>query len=213
MRYQAALRPDCSTNTADKTKFKGYIGYKFHIYLIFNAIRDHMIIECPNCSKKFNLDEKLIPKNGRTLKCSSCNHVWHHKTGLKDDNDINKIFEDTNTNSNIRLSQTDKKDNGVNKQNKVKDALDINKETTSEIKIEDSKVKTKHKKVNNKKSSKIKMIFIYLIILVISLLGLILLLDTFRYNLSNVFPDIIPLFESFYETMLDLKLFFKDLIN
>ena len=28
-----------------------------------------MIIECPNCNKKFNLDEKLIPKNGRTLKC------------------------------------------------------------------------------------------------------------------------------------------------
>ena len=57
------------------------------------------------------------------------------------------------------------------------------------------------------------MIFIYLIILIISLLGLILLLDTFKYNLSNVFPGIIPLFDSFYETMLDLKLFFKDLIN
>ena len=172
-----------------------------------------MIIECPNCSKKFNLDEKLIPKNGRTLKCSSCNHVWHHNNGLNIDNEINKIFEDTNTKSNINLSQTDKKDNEVNKKNKVKDALDINKEITSKIKIEDSKGKIKHKEVNNKKSSKIKMIFIYLIILVISLLGLILLLDTFRYNLSNVFPDVIPLFESFYETMLDLKLFFKDLIN
>ena len=48
---------------------------------------------------------------------------------------------------------------------------------------------------------------------VLSLLGLILLLDTFKYNLSNIFPGAIPLFESFYETMLDLKLFFKDLIN
>ncbi len=97
MRYQAALRPDCSTNTADKTKFKGYIGYKIIINLIFNAIRDHMIIECPNCSKKFNLDEKLIPKNGRTLKCSSCSHIWQHKVTINIVNNNNKIAEDKNT--------------------------------------------------------------------------------------------------------------------
>ena len=71
----------------------------------------------------------------------------------------------------------------------------------------------KNKTINNEKSSQIKMIFIYLIILTISLLGLILLLDTFKYNLSNVFPSLIPLFDSFNETILDLKLFFKDLIS
>jgi len=91
--------------------------------------------------------------------------------------------------------------------------LDINKESISEEKTEISKVERNNKKVNNEKSSQIKMIFIYLIILIISLLGLILLLDTFKYNLSNVFPSVIPLFDSFYETMLDLKLFFKDLVN
>ena len=213
MRYQAALRPDCSTNTADKTKFKGYIGYKIIINLIFNAIRDHMIIECPNCSKKFNLDEKLIPKNGRTLKCSSCSHIWHHKVSLNIDNNNNKIPENTNIKSDIKLSQTDENDNEVNKKYKVKDALNISEESISEKKIKDSKVETKDTKVNNEKSSGIKMVFIYLIILIISLLGLILLLDTFKYNLSNVFPILIPLFDSFFETMLDLKLFFKDLIN
>ena len=172
-----------------------------------------MIIECPNCSKKFNLDEKLIPQNGRNLKCSSCGHIWHYKVNLNIDNNNNKISEVKNTNSDIKLSQTDEKDNEINKKNKVKNVLDINKESISEEKTEISKVERNNKKVNNEKSSHIKMIFIYLIILVISLLGLILLLDTFRYNLSNVFPDVIPLFESFYETMLDLKLFFKDLIN
>ena len=54
--HQAALRPDCSTNTADKSKFKGYNSYKILINLIFNAIRDLMIIECPICNKKFNLN-------------------------------------------------------------------------------------------------------------------------------------------------------------
>ena len=172
-----------------------------------------MIIECPNCSKKFNLDEKLIPQNGRTLKCSSCSHIWHHKISINIVNNNNRISEDKNTKSDIKLSQTDEKDNGVNKKNKVKDILDISKESILEKKIEDSKVKTKHEKISNEKSSQIKMIFIYLIILIISLLGLILLLDTFKYNLSNVFPSVIPLFDSFNETMLDLKLFFKDLIN
>ena len=102
-----------------------------------------MIIECPNCNKKFNLDEKLIPQNGRTLKCSSCSHIWHYKVSLNIDNNNNKISEDKNTKSDIKLSQTDEKDNEVNKKNKVKDALDISKESISEKKIEDSKVEIK----------------------------------------------------------------------
>ncbi len=196
MRYQAALRPDCSTNTADKKKFKGYIGFKFHIYLIFNAIRDHMIIECPNCSKKFNLDEKLIHQNGRTLKCSSCSHIWHYKVSINIVNNNNKISEDINIKSDIKPSQTDEKDIEVNKKDKVKDVSDISKKSISEKKIEYSKFETQNKTTNNEKSSQIKMIFIYLIILIISLLGLILLLDTFKYNLSNVFPSII--YKRFY---------------
>jgi len=72
-----------------------------------------MIIECPNCNKKFNLDEKLIPKNGRTLKCSSCSHIWHHKVSLNIDNNNNKILEGTKTNSDIKLSQTVERDNEV----------------------------------------------------------------------------------------------------
>ena len=213
MRYQAALRPDCCTNTADKTKFKGYIAYKFRINLIINAIRDHMIIECPNCNKKFNLDQKLIPQSGRKLKCNSCGHIWHYKDILNIDTNNNKISEEKNSKFDIKLAQIDEKENELIEKNKDKDTLDIIKEDKSEKKIEDLKVETKEKKVNDKKSSKIKMVFIYLIILVISLLGIVLLLDTFKYNLSNVFPGLIPLFDSLYETTLDLKLFLKDLVN
>ena len=38
-----------------------------------------MIIECPACSKKFNIDEKLIPNEGRLLKCGNCEHTWFFK--------------------------------------------------------------------------------------------------------------------------------------
>ena len=161
-------------------------------------------------NKNFNLDEKLIPRSGRNLKCSSCGHIWHHKFNVNIDNNNRKISEDKNSKFDIKFSEIDKKDH-ENKKNES--SLDINKEGISEKKIEDFKVLSKQKKVNDEKSSQIKMAFIYLIIVVISLLGLILLLDTFKYNLSNVFPGIIPLFNSFYETTMDLKLFFKDLIN
>ena len=38
-----------------------------------------MIIECINCHKKFKVDSKLIPENGRQIQCGSCNHIWHFK--------------------------------------------------------------------------------------------------------------------------------------
>ena len=38
-----------------------------------------MIITCEKCSKKFNIEDNLIPENGRELQCGSCNHVWFFK--------------------------------------------------------------------------------------------------------------------------------------
>ena len=38
-----------------------------------------MIIECINCSKKFDVNSELIPSEGRTIQCGSCNHIWFFK--------------------------------------------------------------------------------------------------------------------------------------
>jgi len=38
-----------------------------------------MIIECIKCSKKFEVNSDLIPSDGRTIQCGSCNHVWFFK--------------------------------------------------------------------------------------------------------------------------------------
>ncbi len=37
-----------------------------------------MIIQCINCDKKFEVNSELIPNNGRTIQCGSCNHVWFY---------------------------------------------------------------------------------------------------------------------------------------
>ena len=66
---------------------------------------------------------------------------------------------------------------------------------------------------NEEKQGKIKMVLVYFIVVIISLLSLIFLLDTFKSYLISVFPTITPFLESFYETLLDFKLFIKDLAN
>ena len=57
------------------------------------------------------------------------------------------------------------------------------------------------------------MILSNFLIIIISLIGIIFLIDTFKVYISSYFPSISPLLDSFYETLLDLKLFFKDLTN
>ena len=57
------------------------------------------------------------------------------------------------------------------------------------------------------------MVLVYFFVVIISLLGLLFLLDTFKSYLISEFPTITPLFDSFYETFLDFKLFVKDLAN
>ena len=38
-----------------------------------------MIITCPSCKKKFNIDINLIPSEGRNLQCGSCDNIWFYK--------------------------------------------------------------------------------------------------------------------------------------
>ena len=38
-----------------------------------------MIISCPACKKKFEIDANLIPSEGRNLQCGSCLNVWFYK--------------------------------------------------------------------------------------------------------------------------------------
>ena len=42
-----------------------------------------MIISCPSCKKSFQIDENLIPVEGRNLQCGSCGHVWFFKNEKK----------------------------------------------------------------------------------------------------------------------------------
>ena len=198
-----------------------------------------MIIECPNCNKKFSIDKKLIPKNGRTLKCSSCDHIWHYKISINKSIDDSGISQDKNTNLDTNISEVEKKEDENNDEINEENLTDINQGSLSEKNTddeedekdniddeednedkeddiedeEDEEDDIKNEKGIDEKKGITKMILVYFIVVIISLLGLIFLLDTFKSYLISVFPTITPIFDSFYETLLDFKLFIKDLTN
>jgi len=153
-----------------------------------------MIITCINCNKKFNIDEKLIPENGRLLQCSSCNHKWHYINQNKNDEIVENIKISKNT-INI-LDEKDKK-------------ISSSKSSTGKK----NNVQTVNKNINKNKNISLTYIFNNLIIIIITFVALIIVLDTFKNNISSYFPVLIPLLDNLYLSIFDLISFVKDLIN
>ena len=50
-----------------------------------------MRIACPNCSAHFDVPDDAIPKDGRKLRCSRCQHKWH-QLPITENNEL--AFED-----------------------------------------------------------------------------------------------------------------------
>ena len=51
------------------------------------------------------------------------------------------------------------------------------------------------------------------LVIIISLVALVILLDTFKLQISNFFPSINIILDNLYQTIKDITLFFKDLIS
>ena len=162
-----------------------------------------MIIECINCNKKFNVDADLIPKQGRQIQCGSCEHIWHFKIEslLKEP----LILDDENNQKNISIAKDTKEItesiNGENPKKLLKD---------NEI-YKDNKIQENITIENNIKISKISNFFSYLLVILISFVALIILLDTLKSPLINVFPGLEIVLFNLFETLKDIKLFIIDL--
>ena len=157
-----------------------------------------MIITCPNCNKQFKIDNSLIPDEGRDLQCGSCNHIWFYNIQEKDNEALKLkqeiISEDIETN--------DKKPEvRKNLQKKIIEPQIKNK--TSKV------IPNKVKKLENE--NKGFKFFSYLIVFIISIVALIILLDTLKTPLINVFPGLEIFLFNLFETLQDIKLFIIDL--
>ena len=162
-----------------------------------------MIITCPSCKKKFNIDINLIPSEGRDLQCGSCEHIWFYKKQ-------EPISEPLQINEDVAIQENEDNDN-LN-DNKFKDQ--IKKQPVEEKKNEKSElsaVKETESKSELIKKTQSSKFFSYLIVFIISLGALIILLDTLKTPLINIFPGLEVLLFNLYETLKDIKLFIIDL--
>ena len=161
-----------------------------------------MIIICPSCKKKFNLDINLIPSEGRDLQCGSCEHIWFYEKQ-------EPISEPLQINEDIVIEEKKDSDklNDENKDKIIKQTVEENKKAKSEL-TAIRETESKSKVIKKTQSSKF---FSYLIVFIISLGALIVLLDTLKTPLINIFPGLEVLLFNLYETLKDIKLFIIDL--
>ena len=143
-----------------------------------------MIINCQKCNKKFKVDDNLIPPQGRLLKCGNCGNSWFYENNKEKFDDIN-VFNKT-VNDNV--------------ENEIKLKANLSK-----------KVQISSKK--NKKENFLKHFFNYFIVILILFISILLIVDTFKIQISFFLPGIIPLLDSLYATIYDLQLFIIDLLN
>ena len=164
-----------------------------------------MIIECPACSKKFNIDEKLIPDEGRLLKCGNCDHTWFFKKeeNIKLEADTTKLNEINENKSDINIESVEEPIKQTKKIKKKISKKSLSQESTSKelVSINKSSV--------SRENNIIKKIFL----IIISIIAFILLLDTFKNQISVIFPSILKMSDSLYLVINDLKLFIKDLVR
>ena len=165
-----------------------------------------MIITCPNCNQQFKIDNSLIPDEGRDLQCGSCNHIWFYNIQEKNNEVLELkqeiINEDIDTKAEINEDKIEEK----------QQSEEIIKTEINNKKKEKNSEKQKNATTSKKTENKGSKFFSYLIVFIISFVALIILLDTLKSPLINVFPGLEIILFNLFETLQDIKLFIIDLI-
>ena len=161
-----------------------------------------MHIKCTNCKKTFQINEKLIPDNGRLLQCGKCDHQWFYNK---------EKFEETIEKQEVNLNQSFDDDSNLEKKINIKKSNQN--ETNILIKPDYEKNNENNKTIkNNKKKQKNNFLKSFLV-LIITFVSLIIVVDTFKIQIRIFYPEIDNLLYNFYQTLTDINLFFKDLIK
>ena len=145
-----------------------------------------MIIVCPCGEKKFEIDQNLIPEEGRLLQCGFCDKKWFFN---KDKNEVSEI-----------------KINVENKKVTISNNNDVNLEE-SEISLNDNTDNV----IKVKNNFSFSIFLSYILVSIISFVALIILIDTFKSPLYRIFPNLELILFNLFENLKDIRLFIKDL--
>ena len=163
-----------------------------------------MIIECIKCSKKFEVNSELIPTEGRTIQCGSCNHVWFFKKRDEILEEKLKLSSDEMPKYSSKIEDIDVAETKIKKK-----TTDISENPDTKIKSNKGSEIVKYK---SKSSFSFNRFLSLILVVIISFIGLIIILDTFKIFLYSFFPSLETLLFSLFETLKDINLFVKDLI-
>ncbi|MDC3119712.1 zinc-ribbon domain-containing protein [Candidatus Pelagibacter sp.] len=159
-----------------------------------------MIITCPCEKKQFKIDNSLIPLEGRELQCGSCERVWFYKP-------------ETESNLPLTLNENasiDKAEPYIEKKGKNEEFSEkLNQKKT--IKPIIKEIPKKKDKTVEKSENTGPKFFSYLMVFIISFVALVILLDTLKTPLINIFPGLELVLFNLFETLKDIKLFIIDL--
>ena len=154
-----------------------------------------MIIVCPSCGKNFNVRDDQIPDKGRLLQCSNCKHEWFYTKNTIPIDD--KLVEQ----SNDELTQ---ESFGI---------LDEEEDRSDEVIGEDKTVELeKPKNIKKEKTTKVNF-FKLLLVFIISFVAFVLIVDTFIVQISVYIPFAEKYLDNLYQSIIDISLFFQNLIK
>ena len=159
-----------------------------------------MIINCIKCNKKFEVNASLIPDNGRTIQCGSCNHVWFYKPKIEQSkNEIKaEITSPKSKNNDLENKKNDNVNEKLLKTDETKNTEPSSNELINEIK---------------KTTFSVSKFLSYFLVFLITFIALIIVLDTFKSPLSSIIPGLEIFLYNFFETLKDLYLFIKNLLS
>ena len=164
-----------------------------------------MIINCPNCNKRFKINASLIPVRGRDLKCGSCDHVWFYK--IEDKNLEPLSLKEDIIDNEEKSEIVDKKIEQTIKVNKSSSQNILNSNDNKDL----DKIVEKYNPAKNQTKNASGKFFSYIIVFIISFVALIILIDTLKTPLINIFPGLEIVLFNLFEILKDIKLFIIDL--
>ena len=151
-----------------------------------------MIIDCPFCKKKFNVKDELIPAKGRLLQCGECDREWFYSKN------INRINE---TNVEIPVEEM------------VQESFGIEDEYSDDVLEEDKTIELEKPKTSKRQKDKQFNFFKLILVFIISFAAFILVVDTFMVQISEYFPFAEKYLDNLYQSIIDISLFFQNLIK
>ena len=170
-----------------------------------------MIITCNNCNKKFDIDSNLISDKGRLLQCASCDHQWFFKKEVLD-NTVSPIDEETGIDSINIFAQNNSSINGEESvSNAPKDEVEVDLEEETKEKIEVNINESTQVNAKPKKQKNFKILNIF-VVAIISFVAFIIIVDTFKYPIGKIVPNVEFILYNLYESIKDISLFIRDLI-